>query len=369
MWTSQRASRCESKHRRSAVAGTLAVSAAAVFFLLPVSQAGAVSFNNACVNNLTGQASLTPTEMTATASPNPVSPGGSVTLSNIDQTTNVGPAIFLTLYRDPYRVLPVGESILPAIAQSEIAGTNIVPDSVAPGDVQETSTVSGSLTTTITDPTPANRNSGDESATPGTLSVSYPDQTWIAGASGTIEFREWTSSPDFFGTLIIDIGFPSGGGGVEFVCNPGEVVDGADPSAIVLTDPARSFAGTTIQSPSGVIDAAVDAIVGGPTHAAAGAKTVAARVTNLGTGPLQVSGSDVSLQILVNGAPTTGTVSALDPGTKTLVPGDSARFRSRWTFGSGEVSAGATVKYTACVTVAADSNTGNDCGSATQTAK
>ncbi len=358
------------RRRGSAVAATLVLSAA-LLFLLPVNQAAAVTFNNACVNNLTGKASLTPTDMAATASPNPVAPGGSVVLSNIDQTVNVGPAVFRELYE--YGILRAGETILPASGQSIIAGTNIVPDIYYPADAQPTNTASGSMSVTITDPTPENRRSGDETVTPGTLSLTYADQTWTAGAGGAIEFRQWTPPSVLGYWMVIEAGPLQSGGelqlGLEFVCSPGEVVDGADPSTIVPTDPAPPFASTTIQSPSGVIDAAMDAIVGGPTRAAAGAKTVVAKVTDLGTGPLEVSGGDISWEILVNGAPTTGTVAALDPGTKTLMPGGSARFRSRWTFGTGEVSPGATVEYTACVSVAGDSNSSNDCGTATSTAK
>jgi len=33
-------------------------------------------------------------------------------------------------------------------------------------------------------------NSGDQSVTPGTVKVTYADQTWIARASGPIDFRE-----------------------------------------------------------------------------------------------------------------------------------------------------------------------------------
>ena len=58
-----------SKRRKTAVLGAFAV--AASIFLLPTSQASAVTFNNACVNSLIPtQASLIPITMTADASPN-----------------------------------------------------------------------------------------------------------------------------------------------------------------------------------------------------------------------------------------------------------------------------------------------------------
>src|SRR6266545_3299213 len=67
------------KRRRIAVLGAFAV--AASVFLLPASPAQAVTFDNACVNSLIPtQASLIPVTMTADASPNPVSPGGVITV-------------------------------------------------------------------------------------------------------------------------------------------------------------------------------------------------------------------------------------------------------------------------------------------------
>ena len=118
-----------------------------------------------------------------------------------------------------------------------------------------------------------------------------------------------------------------------------------------------------------VIDGSMNAIVSGPTRTAAGDKTVVAKVTNLGTDVLQVCDTDISWAITVNGTPTTGTVSAKTTGCKTLTPGGSARFRFLWTFGTGEVSPGATVVYTATVTVAGDVNNANNSDTETRTAK
>ena len=83
--------------RRTAVLAGFAVAASA--FLLPASPASAVTFDNACVNSLIPtQASLIPITMTANASPNPVSPGGTVTLSNIQQSAAIPPAVFVAGY-------------------------------------------------------------------------------------------------------------------------------------------------------------------------------------------------------------------------------------------------------------------------------
>src|SRR6478736_3174376 len=86
-----------SRHKRSVV-GLLALVASAIF-LLPASQASAVTYNNACVNNIeTGKSALIPVTMTATASPNPVVGGGSVTLCSIHQELAIPPTVFVSGY-------------------------------------------------------------------------------------------------------------------------------------------------------------------------------------------------------------------------------------------------------------------------------
>ena len=76
------------------------------------------------------------------------------------------------------------------------------------------------------------------------MSVSYNNQTWTAGASGPIVFREKTQTP------LSPVPALSTGGGINilaevgpikapFGCDPGTVVEGAPPSTIVLeTAPA-----------------------------------------------------------------------------------------------------------------------------------
>jgi Ca2+-binding RTX toxin-like protein len=236
------------ERRRRAVVGVLATAAAAIF-LLPVSQASAVTIDNACINTANpAAASFIPIDMTATASPNPVAPNGSVTLSNINQTATIPSAIFLAGYRllgPPFIV--VGANSFPVGVRTVISGTNTTQGT------QTTNAATGAVATTITDPTPADRNSGDESATPGSLSVTYNNETWTAGASGTINFTEDTVTPlstAGAGTGGIVINATVGGViNVRFVCSPGEVAEGADPSTIVFTDPGASFAATKIQAP------------------------------------------------------------------------------------------------------------------------
>ncbi len=179
------------KRRRTAVLGAFAV--AASVFLLPAGPAKAATFDNACVNSLIPtQASLIPITMTANASPNPVAPGGTVTLSNIHQHAAIPPAVFVAGYNAG--VLTTGVNNIPLTnIHTVIAGTNTVQ-----GSQTTNKAATSTATTTITDPDGI-AGTGDETATPGAMNVTYADQTWTAGASGTIDFREETvrhSPPD-----------------------------------------------------------------------------------------------------------------------------------------------------------------------------
>jgi hypothetical protein len=132
---------------------------------------------------------------------------------------------------------------VPADIKTVIEGTNTVEGT------QTTNTASDSISTVITDPTPANRNSGDETATPGQLDVTYADQTWTAGASGTINFREDTITPLAQATGGIVINALVGGAiPVEFDCSPGTVTP-PDPGTVAFIDPADPFASTNIVTP------------------------------------------------------------------------------------------------------------------------
>lgn len=103
----------------------------------------------------------------------------------------------------------------------------------------------GPIDTTDPDGTPG---TGDETAAPAAATASFPDQTWTAGASGTIEFREDTVTPlgvDTGGIVInADVGLPFD---VQFRCSPGTVA-GPDPGVVAFTDPAASFASTVFAS-------------------------------------------------------------------------------------------------------------------------
>ena len=129
------------KRRRRALVGVLALAAAAA--LIPASAASAVTFPNACKNSVTANQSQIGVTMTAN-SPASVAPGGSVALTNIQQSANVPGTIFVAGYN--LGLLTVGPNTIPTSVVTTIEGTNTVEGT------QNTNTVSTSISTTISDP-------------------------------------------------------------------------------------------------------------------------------------------------------------------------------------------------------------------------
>jgi hypothetical protein len=231
------------RRRRRAAVGLLA-SVASMLVLLPASPARAVTYDNACVNSvIVSQASLIPVTLTATASPDPVAPGGTVTLSGINEQLAIPPQVFLTGYN--LGLLTAGENKIPITGMTtQIAATNTVEG------VQTTNSVESTATTTISDPD-GEKGTGDETATPGTVNVTYSDQTWTAGGSGPIEFRQNTVTPLSIENSSIDINVLIAGKiKARFGCDPGSVPEGADPSGISLVDPAPTFAKVRVEAPN-----------------------------------------------------------------------------------------------------------------------
>ena len=119
-----------------------------------------------------------------------------------------------------------------------IEGTNTVQGTQNTNAVSDRRT--SVVSTTISDPDGTRRAPATRPATDGAFSVTYNDQTWTAGASGTIDFREDTvpigagagactrrvKSPRSIGFL-----------NVRFGCSPGTVT-GPDPGMVTLDDPA-----------------------------------------------------------------------------------------------------------------------------------
>jgi hypothetical protein len=235
-----------SKRRSRSLIALLCLAAAAIF-VLPASQASAVTQSNACVNNLiANQSSSIPITMTANTAPSPVEVGSSLTLKEIKQKLEVPPAVFLSGYNLGF--LTPGKNEIPTKVRTTIAATNTTPAT------QETNLVETKAITTITDPdnnfetvTP-----GTE-ATPGAVEVTYNNQTWTASAAGTIEFREATlieplaPNPPGFTTTVAGVTIeaivgPGGAIKAKFGCDPGTVVEAAEPSTIVRQETAATFA-------------------------------------------------------------------------------------------------------------------------------
>ena len=113
-------------------------------------------------------------------------------------------------------------------------------------------------------------------------------------------------------------------------------------------------------------DAAGEVIVNGPVSHTKTSKSFVFKVSNLGTAPITINPADVTSSVTVNGT-TTGSVSVAGLPL-TLNPGASKRLKAVWSYDSALVG-GETVVFHACVNMAGDVNTGNDCGSVSATAK
>ncbi|MGZ5358296.1 MAG: Calx-beta domain-containing protein [Solirubrobacterales bacterium] len=228
--------------RRSAALAVLAAAAGAVFVLPAGSASAAATFDNACRNSVTANNSQIQVTMDGVGQPNPT-PGGDATLSNIQQTLSVPGGIFVAGYN--LGLLTAGQNTIPATVRTIIEATN------TDEGTQPTPFAPSSISTTITDPD-GTAGTGDESASDGTMTVAYPDQTWTpTDASGAvIEFREDTVQP-----LSPAVGVETGAiviraviGGflnVSFACSPATVAP-PDPGTVTFIDPAPAFASTAL---------------------------------------------------------------------------------------------------------------------------
>ena len=114
------------------------------------------------------------------------------------------------------------------------------------------------------------------------------------------------------------------------------------------------------------VDAAAKVIVVGKVnaHGKEDRKVYFLKVTNVGDSPITVDpDTDIDASVEVNGTPN-GSVEALG-GTKTIAPGKSRLFPLMWT---GDAAKGDSVEFIACVNLAGDTNTANNCDSETRTA-
>ncbi len=232
--------------RRRRVATTLVAAAGMAAAIAPAS-ALAVAQSNACDNSATTNNNQITVDTSGT-SPASVSPGDSITLSNIKQSGTIPASIFVAGYN--LGVLSEGTNNIPTDFYTVLEGTNTVEGA------KTTNTASSTLTTTINDPddTPG---TGDETATDASFDVSYNDLIYTAGAGGVVDFRQDTIQPVNAGTKVgsfIAVGKLFGGAiKINFACSPGAVTPGTNPQGgegvISYIDPALTFASTLITAP------------------------------------------------------------------------------------------------------------------------
>jgi hypothetical protein len=217
------------------------------------SQAGAADYTNACRNSaIATNWDQVDISLNGTA-PASVTAGNPLTLSNIQESLTVPGAIFVSGYN--LGLLTTGSNSIPATAHSVIDASNTVQGS------QTTNNVDNTLMTTITDPNGI-PGSGDETATPATATANFADQTWTAGASGTIDFHEHndTAVTGVAGGGVIAVAHLAGGLiNVQFHCTSGTVT-GSNPGVPTFSD-APTFASTSIMGTPPVTDAGPDQTV------------------------------------------------------------------------------------------------------------
>ncbi len=231
--------------RRRAILATIGLAAGLVPALLVASpaSAGTVVTPTACTNTVQAGYSALQLTLSGAATPNPQNLGGTpstltgATFSiDVPSTTLLAGYALGLLSAGLTAADPAATNVIPAIVNVTILGSNSAEGSVTyatypgpdgrfadspltPGDdtLDNFDSPDGpglnvSGTTVIVDPTPANKTSGDETATPLTVGATLPVSTWT-GTGGPIEL----SLGDSTTTAII------AGGALEvgFSCTPG----------------------------------------------------------------------------------------------------------------------------------------------------
>jgi hypothetical protein len=166
------------KRLSAAIAVMLALSIVVLSATVPTARALTVA--NACKSNATGTFSDLPVALVGSSSPSPVAPGGSLTLTGLEIQTSVPATLLIAGYN--LGLLAVGSNAIPVKAWVAVQATNTT-EGVKVFDFTET------VSTTITDPNGV-PGTGDESATPLSVTKTLPDSTWTPVGSGTVEFSQ-----------------------------------------------------------------------------------------------------------------------------------------------------------------------------------
>jgi len=199
--------RSPTRRRRSAILAVLGLLAGLVPALLGASPASAdtVTTDNSCTNNAQAGTSSLPITLSGNATPNPITLGsGDITLAGATFGIDVPSATLLAGYG--LGLLVAGVNNIPADVTLNVLGSNTTQGTQSVGPLSVVGV------TTITDPTPADKTSGDETATPLAVSANLPTTTWTP-TGGNVALSLGTSSTSALvaGGLIT----------VTFNCTPG----------------------------------------------------------------------------------------------------------------------------------------------------
>lgn len=140
--------------------------------LLGASPASAdtITTPNSCTNNAQPGTSALPITLTGSATPDPITLGsGDISLSGATFGIDVPSATLLAGYG--LGLLTAGVNNIPADVTLNLLASNTTQGSQSVGPLSVVGV------TTITDPTPANKTSGDETATPLSVSANLPTTT------------------------------------------------------------------------------------------------------------------------------------------------------------------------------------------------
>jgi hypothetical protein len=197
--------------------------------------AGSVTTNTSCTNNAQAGTSSLPITMTGSATPNPATVGDkTVTLAGAQFKIDVPGATLLAGYG--LGLLSAGTNSIPASVNLTLLASNTKEGS------QTLPPMSVTGVTTITDPTPANKTSGDETAAPLSVTADVPESKW-SPTGGDVAIRLGDSSTQ------AQVG-PGGIIKVTFTCTPGTPTPAgcgpAPAAACTGTNPVPAEAFTTV---------------------------------------------------------------------------------------------------------------------------
>jgi hypothetical protein len=225
---------------------------------VPPAGAGTVTTPTSCTN--TAQAGTTALAVTLTGalSPDPATVGEPAVLEGATFSIGVPPTVLLVGYS--LGLLTLGSNTIPAEVNVTLLSAGAAEPSQASGPLSVTGT------TVISDPTPANKTSGDESATPLTVTTTLPTTSWTP-TGGPLSLRLGPSAT----TALVG---PGGVIAVTFNCTPGTPTPAgcgpAPAAACTGTDPVAAAPFTQVEvgsstspQPPVCTDEAVDVAVGG----------------------------------------------------------------------------------------------------------